>query len=109
MQNAPCHLYIAPVARCGCGRSYSRREWLHLEFKGFQEAPAGNDPVAEPAFTLELRDCPCGSTISAEVDANTAALKTLADEANRDAAAAIRAARNTTEMLFNALCGPVSS
>jgi hypothetical protein len=75
------HLAISAhdeVARCGCGRRYSRIEWTLLPYRGIQEAPAGADPVSEPAFKLELRDCvsvvlragkiqPCNSTISVEV------------------------------------------
>lgn len=107
MEQAPRHLYVAPVARCGCGRSYSKREWLALVFRGLQDAPAGDDPVAEPGFTLELRDCACGSTISVEVGADLATLKARTDEASRDCTQALQMLERTKELLFAALSGPV--
>ncbi len=48
-----------PLKSCGCGRSFNALEWRDLRLVCFQDDFAGG--------LLELRDCPCGSTISIEV------------------------------------------
>ncbi len=40
--------------------------WAALRLVGRQEVPAGEGPD-EPAYVLEHRDCPCGSTLAIEV------------------------------------------
>ena len=32
--------------------------WLALPEKGSQPVPAGDDPLTEPAYRLDMRDCP---------------------------------------------------
>lgn len=53
---------------CGCGRKHSRSEWRRLHFVGRTTTPEDDDG---PAETLELRNCPCGSTISVSVVVDT--------------------------------------
>ncbi len=45
------------TVRCGCGRE---SVWAELELRGVQEMPWGE--------RLELRNCPCGSTLSVTID-----------------------------------------
>ena len=45
-----------PVCSCGCGRTYTARQWRRLALVGLQEVPPG---FGEPR---ELRNCECGST-----------------------------------------------
>jgi hypothetical protein len=52
------------VVECACGRSHTPGEWELLRYVGTMGVPAGEDPEAEPAYELEMRDCPCGSTLS---------------------------------------------
>lgn len=48
------------IKSCKCGRSYTRAEWQSLPLRGHQDQ--GDDfPV------LELRDCPCRSTLGIEI------------------------------------------
>jgi CheY-like chemotaxis protein len=44
------------VKRCGCGQSYTRDRWLALPLCGRVHIPGASR-------TLELRNCPCGSSI----------------------------------------------
>ncbi len=44
---------------CGCGRSFLRREWAALPAVGHQRFP--------DEFPLELRNCPCGTTLAVNV------------------------------------------
>lgn len=44
---------------CGCGRTYTAHEWSLLESVG---------RMSDEVETLELRNCPCGSTIATVVD-----------------------------------------
>lgn len=48
-------------ARCGCGRRYNETTWMALHRVGVMHVPAWRN---EPGYCLELRNCPCGSTIS---------------------------------------------
>lgn len=42
--------------------------WPTFAYVGVQDVVAGLDPVAEPAFRIELRNCPhCHSTLSREL------------------------------------------
>lgn len=49
-----------PVKTCACGRELTLAEWLAL--------PHGGIWRIDTLETLELRNCPCGSTISLPVD-----------------------------------------
>lgn len=51
----------AVVASCGCGKRYTADGWAQLKYVGVMPIPAGADG---PAYKLEMRDCPCRSTIS---------------------------------------------
>lgn len=57
---------------CGCGVVYTREEWADLQFKGMQYVEADDsDPTPEgDAYTLELRDCNCGSTLAVDAEEN---------------------------------------
>jgi hypothetical protein len=46
------------VLDCGCGLSYTLREYKRLKYKGIQTMP--DDDFGPPYF--EFRDCKCGST-----------------------------------------------
>jgi CheY-like chemotaxis protein len=46
----------AIIKRCGCGRSYTHREWIALPLCGRMHLPGGPE-------ILELRNCPCGSSL----------------------------------------------
>lgn len=54
---------MPPVKTCGCGQQFTFLEWKNLQLVGHQH-------VAEdehgPALSIELRNCPCGSTIAIE-------------------------------------------
>lgn len=55
------HPVSSPViAHCGCGRSFTAQDWLDLYIVGVQES--GTD-----YSMLDLRNCPCRSTIAIEV------------------------------------------
>ena len=41
-----------------CGKHYTLAMWLALPEKGSQPVPAGDDPLTEPAYRLDMRDCP---------------------------------------------------
>lgn len=57
------------VAKCSCGKTYTADEFQKLHFVGRQRIPADpDDPVRPQAYTMELRDCTCKSTIAAELD-----------------------------------------
>jgi hypothetical protein len=47
------------LKRCGCGRCFTRAQWRELQYVGAQ---------ADDVETLELRNCPCGSTIAVVVE-----------------------------------------
>jgi hypothetical protein len=47
------------VKRCGCGRCFTRAQWRELQYVGAQ---------VDDIETLELRNCPCGSTIAVVVE-----------------------------------------
>ncbi len=49
------------IKTCGCGRMHTRAAWRALPFKGTQ---------CDEVDHLELRDCPCGSTIAVVVFRN---------------------------------------
>ena len=42
---------------CGCGRVFSAHEWETLQFVG---------KMIDEVETLEMRNCPCGSTIAVQ-------------------------------------------
>ena len=46
--------------RCGCGIVHSRRDWDALPFVGVM-------PSGEEGVSLQIKNCPCGSSISVEV------------------------------------------
>ena len=48
---------------CGCGRKHTWLEWRDLARVGYQ---VGVDK-AERSVAIELRNCPCGSTLSAPI------------------------------------------
>ena len=47
-----------------CPAQYSPAAWKQLKHIGDMEVPAGDDPVSEPPHKLEMRNCPCGTTLS---------------------------------------------
>lgn len=51
---------------CSCGNEYDLGSWMALPIVGTQFVPAGDGPD-EPEYWLELRDCPCGSTLAIEL------------------------------------------
>jgi hypothetical protein len=54
--------FVAPViARCSCGKTYTAEQWAELPKVGVQEGDG---------LRLELRNCPCLSTISTECCSN---------------------------------------
>ncbi len=48
-----------PAKHCGCGISHDVFEWAALEYVGVM--------CDESVGTIELRNCPCGSTLAVEV------------------------------------------
>lgn len=55
------------LVECGCGKGYTRDEFDQLEYVGLMHIPAGDFEGDEwEEYELELRNCPCGSTISVE-------------------------------------------
>ena len=48
------------VATCSCGTAYTGRTWAKLRWVGKQPQGPDDPPI-------ELRNCPCGSSIGAEV------------------------------------------
>lgn len=50
--------------RCGCGIEHDARAWQALPFVGYQDFPAEG---TLPSIRLELRNCPCGSTLALRV------------------------------------------
>jgi len=46
------------VKRCACGRTFTDHEWSLLQFLG---------TMVDEVESIELRNCPCGSTIAVEV------------------------------------------
>ena len=44
---------MRPIVVCGCGLAYTVESWAALDFVGY---------MADEVETLELRNCPCGST-----------------------------------------------
>ncbi len=53
----------AVVKVCGCGRIYTAAAWAALDV-------VGTMPSEEPTFDLDMRNCPCGSTIAIQVPAS---------------------------------------
>lgn len=49
------------VKQCGCGREYTRGQWLALHLCGRMHVPGSG-------IALELRNCVCGSSIAVECD-----------------------------------------
>ena len=50
-----------------CGRGYTRDEFDKLEYVGTNHIPGGElDDDKWDEYDLELRNCPCGSTIAVE-------------------------------------------
>jgi hypothetical protein len=51
-----------PHKKCGCGASYSKKEWKALHYVGSQKTEDETH-----IYTLEMRNCPkCWSTIGVE-------------------------------------------
>jgi hypothetical protein len=56
---------------CGCGRTFDEATWAELPVVGTMDGfPAEGDEPAIPP--IELRNCPCGSTIAVELEESTA-------------------------------------
>lgn len=55
---------MKPIHTCSCGRSYTQGEWFGLPLVSVERIPAGEDG---PAFWMEQRNCPCGSTRAIEI------------------------------------------
>lgn len=53
------------VKECACGAAYTAQAWASLRFVGTVEVPA--DPDEPEAYALELRNCPCGSTLAQKI------------------------------------------
>jgi two-component system cell cycle response regulator DivK len=51
----------AIVKQCGCGREYTRDQWVALGLCGRMHVPGS-------AIALELRNCVCGSSIAVQCD-----------------------------------------
>lgn len=51
------------ISECKCGCKYNKEQWKTLDYVGPIEHPKDE---TGPAVSLELRNCPCGSTISAD-------------------------------------------
>jgi len=52
-------LPVGPLVKvCGCGRTFSAHEWSLLHCLG---------SMVDEEGTIELRNCPCGSTIAVEI------------------------------------------
>lgn len=49
--------------RCGCGRAYTKDQWLQLPFIGEQQIEATE---TEPAEVWIARNCQCGSTLMSD-------------------------------------------
>jgi CheY-like chemotaxis protein len=49
------------VKQCGCGREYTRDEWVELRLCGRMHVPGSG-------IALELRNCICGSSIAVQSD-----------------------------------------
>lgn len=50
-----------------CWRIHDQSSWSALKKIGLQPVVAGENPVAEPPYTLELRNCQCGTTLSVQL------------------------------------------
>ncbi|MDE3097486.1 MAG: hypothetical protein KGK07_15985 [Chloroflexota bacterium] len=55
----------AAFKRCECGRTFTRAEWRQLPLTGTMKDDAIYDGHPERTL-IELRNCPCGSTIAVE-------------------------------------------
>lgn len=55
------------ISCSACPAQYSPDAWKLLEHIGDMDVPAGDDPATEPSYKLEMRNCPCGTTICLEV------------------------------------------
>lgn len=57
------------VARCPCGKAYSRVAWEKLSFVGLQDIAEDEfPPDPNVSRVLELRNCTCGSTRGLVID-----------------------------------------
>ena len=55
------------IKKCNCcGKSYTKQQWGQLRYVDVTKVPAGLDPIAEPAYELEQRNCSCNSTLGLE-------------------------------------------
>lgn len=52
---------MPPFKTCGCGREYTAAGWQALPIKGYLLTEDD-----EGQYELEMRNCPCGSTIAVE-------------------------------------------
>jgi len=50
-----------------CKKPHSLKSWAGLKCIGVMPVEAGADPVTEPAYQLEMRNCSCGTTLAIEV------------------------------------------
>lgn len=64
------HYYVVPSERdntlkCGkCGRVYPPELWHALPYIGTMRVPGTSE---YPPTSLEMKNCPCGSTLSKEI------------------------------------------
>lgn len=56
---------MAIIVKCACGREYDRASWKTLPYVGVQVIPEDD---TGPEERYEQRNCPCGSTISVDVN-----------------------------------------
>ncbi len=51
---------IGIIKSCRCGRQFTAHDWLDIKPKGLMDS-------GEDTSILDLRNCPCGSTIGLEI------------------------------------------
>lgn len=49
---------MSMIKQCGCGRSFTEETWRALDYCGRMDLGEEDEPA------LELRNCPCGSTLA---------------------------------------------
>lgn len=55
--SCPATILPPPFKKCGCGKHFTMAQWNCLSLVGAQDYEEDGDQK------LELRNCPCGSTI----------------------------------------------
>ncbi len=56
------------VKVCGCGKRYTRAQWLKLKYVGVMKTTDHEPGHAPRYYETELRDCPCKSTLAIETE-----------------------------------------